>query len=62
VKRELAAALNEFLGPVRERRAEFEAQPDYVWDVLREGTRRGRERAGQVMDSVRSAMKIGYFN
>jgi tryptophanyl-tRNA synthetase len=61
VKRELAAALNGFLGPIRERRAEFEAQPDYVWDVLREGTRRGRERAAQVMDSVRSAMKIGYL-
>lgn len=61
VKRELITALNEVLGPIREKRATFEAQPDYVWDVLREGTRRGRQRASQVMESARTAMKIGYF-
>ncbi|MDQ3813896.1 MAG: tryptophan--tRNA ligase [Armatimonadota bacterium] len=61
VKRELAAALNEFLEPIRARRAEFERDEDYVWDVLRDGTARGRQRAGEVMDAVRAAMKIDYF-
>ncbi len=61
VKRELAAALNGVLGPIRERRAEFEKSPDYVWDVLKSGTRRGLERAESVMEGARSAMKIGYF-
>lgn len=62
VKRELIAALNETLGPIRDRRAEYEAQPDYVWDVLKDGTRRGLERAESVMENVRAAMKIGYFS
>jgi tryptophanyl-tRNA synthetase len=61
VKRELITALNEKLEPIRARRAEFEAQPDFVWDVLREGTRRGKERAAGVMESARQAMKISYF-
>jgi tryptophanyl-tRNA synthetase len=60
VKRELAAALNAMLDPIRMRRAEFERDPDYVWDVLRDGTRRGRQRAGETMQAVRQAMKIDY--
>ncbi len=61
VKRELITALNEFLGPIRDKRAEFEKTPDYVWDVLKSGTNRGLNRAENVMERVRSAMKIGYF-
>lgn len=61
VKRELITALNEKLEPIRAKRAEYEAQPDFVWDVLREGTRRGKERAASVMESARQAMKISYF-
>jgi tryptophanyl-tRNA synthetase len=60
VKRELAQALNEMLEPIRQRRAEFERDPDYVTDVLRDGTRRGRERAQEVMEGVRRSMKIDY--
>lgn len=60
VKRELANALNEFLEPIRVRREEYSRDESYVWDVAREGTRRGRECAAQVMDGVRSAMKINY--
>ncbi len=61
VKRELIAAMNEFLAPIREKRAAFEAQPDFVWDVLQDGTKRGLQRAENVMERVRDAMKIGYF-
>jgi tryptophanyl-tRNA synthetase len=61
VKNELVDALNAFLEPVRERRREFEKDEGYVWDVLREGTRRGRARAAQTLDAVKSAMKIDYF-
>jgi tryptophanyl-tRNA synthetase len=61
VKRELITALNEKLEPIREKRAQFEAQPDFVWDVLRDGTRRGKERAAGVMEKAREAMKISYF-
>ena len=61
VKRELAVALNEMLAPMRARRADFEARPDEVWDVLRDGTSRGKARAEKVMARVREAMKIDYF-
>jgi tryptophanyl-tRNA synthetase len=61
VKRELAVALNGVLSPIRERREEYARDEGYVWDVVRDGTRRGRERAAQVMDDVRRAMKIVYL-
>ena len=61
VKRELAAALNEFLSPIREKRAELEKTPDLVWDVLRDGTARGKTRAEETMSKVRDSMKIAYF-
>ncbi|BCM89580.1 tryptophan--tRNA ligase 2 [Abditibacteriota bacterium] len=61
VKRELATALNEFLGPIREKRAELEKTPDFVWDVLRDGTARGKARAAETMAKVRESMKIAYF-
>ena len=61
VKRELATALNGMLSPIRERRTELERTPDFVWDVLREGTGRGKKRAEEVMARVRASMKIAYF-
>lgn len=61
VKRELAVALNAFLEPIRNRRLEFARDESFVQDVLQDGTRRGRERAQEVMEEVRSAMKIDYF-
>lgn len=60
VKRQLIDALNALLDPMRARRAEFERDDAYVWDVVRDGTARGRARAGEVMDGVRKAMKLNY--
>ena len=60
VKRELVDALNALLDPIRARRQELEQDDAYVWDVIAEGTRRGRARAGEVMESVRQAMKLDY--
>jgi tryptophanyl-tRNA synthetase len=61
VKRELANALNEFLEPMRARRREYEQDDAYVWDVLREGTARGKERAAATLDAVKTSMKINYW-
>jgi tryptophanyl-tRNA synthetase len=61
VKRELAQALNAMLEPIRTRRQEFARDESYVRDVLQDGTRRGRERAEEVMESVRRAMQVDYF-
>ena len=61
VKRELAAAINQMLEPIRTRRAEFERDEAFVRDVLQEGTRRGIARAEEVMEGVRRAMQVNYF-
>jgi tryptophanyl-tRNA synthetase len=61
VKASLATALNTFLDPIRERRAEYEANPDMVREVAMEGTRRARRVAEETMRLVRHAMKIDYF-
>ncbi|MEQ1834342.1 MAG: tryptophan--tRNA ligase [Candidatus Eisenbacteria bacterium] len=57
-KKRLAAVMSEALGPIRERRAKWENDPDAVRDVLRDGTRKARETARQTMDLVRSAMGV----
>src|SRR5271163_1432776 len=47
VKQKLYEALEAFLGPMRERRIEFAAHPGRVYEIIREGTGRGREVARQ---------------
>lgn len=61
VKRELSTVLNQFLEPIRARRAKFEQSENYIWEVLRSGTNRARFRAQEVMHAVRSTMKIDYY-
>lgn len=61
VKELLIAVLEEFLGPIRKKRAEFEKQPELVDKILKEGTERVRLEARQTLEEVRRAMKIDYF-
>lgn len=61
VKTKLARALNEFLEPMRERRAHYEARAGIVDDVLAEGNRRMRAEAEQTMALVHEAMGMRYF-
>lgn len=56
VKKKLAAAINNFLDPIRERRAKYESQPGLVEDVLVSGTERARVEAQKTMELVREAM------
>lgn len=60
VKRRLARALNEFLAPFRERRAELERQPDLVRDVLHAGNVRMRAIGAETLARVKSAMGLDY--
>jgi tryptophanyl-tRNA synthetase len=48
------------LEQIHERRPEYAARPDMVWDILQEGSRRARETARATMEEVRAAMKIRY--
>ncbi len=60
VKQKLFNALEAFLRPIRERRAEFAAKPGRVREIIMEGTRKGRVVAQSTMDEVRAAMKLNY--
>ena len=60
LKNYLAEHLNTFFAPMRERRRELEARPDYVREVLDHGTRRAREVAIETLDTVRSVMQMNY--
>jgi tryptophanyl-tRNA synthetase len=56
VKHQLSKALNEFLDPIRERRAKLMSTPSIVEDILIAGTKRMREEARETMALVREAM------
>jgi len=58
VKRRLARALNRHLTPLQDKRREFAARPDYVWDVLREGTARARSLAQATVAEVKEKMGL----
>ncbi|MHB1858096.1 MAG: tryptophan--tRNA ligase, partial [Acidobacteriaceae bacterium] len=46
------------LAPIQERRRTFEANPDHVWEILREGSAKARERSEETMRQVRDAMHL----
>jgi tryptophanyl-tRNA synthetase len=57
-KKLFARNLNAHLAPFREKRAQFAAQPDLVWDVLAEGARRAHAIAGPVLAEVKAAIGL----
>ena len=61
VKEFLYGVLEEFLEPIRRRRAEFEKQPDLVEKILAEGTDKAIREAQETLKLVKRAMKIDYF-
>ena len=54
--------LQEELKPIRERREELAKNPEYVYGVLREGTRKARMAAKETLDEVKRHMMIDYFD
>src|SRR3972149_259294 len=61
VKQRLAAALNRFLDPLRERRASFAARKGLVEEILSDGTARARAECLQTLSEAREAMGLTYF-
>jgi len=58
LKQIVTDALNAYLAPIRKRRAELEAQPEYVRRVLLRGNERAREAGAKTLDDVRRAMNM----
>jgi tryptophanyl-tRNA synthetase len=57
-KKKFAQNLSEYFAPFRQRRAEFAADPNYVWDVLADGARRASAIADEVLGEVKSAVGL----
>ncbi len=62
VKRYLVKVLNNFLDPIRAKRAEYEQQPELVEQILKQGAQKVRQEAQKTLEEVRKAMKIDYFS
>jgi tryptophanyl-tRNA synthetase len=60
VKTKLAAAMNQVLEPMRERRREWIARPQDLREIAVEGSRRARTVAQATMERVRDAVKLRY--
>jgi tryptophanyl-tRNA synthetase len=58
VKQKLTLALNNFLDPIRERRAIYENQSGLVDEVIYEGTLRMREEARATLNAAKKAMGL----
>ena len=62
LKKFVTEAVNNYLAPIRARRAELEGDMDYIRDVLADGNRRANEIADQTLGEVREAMGMVYCN
>lgn len=58
VKKKLIVALNAFLAPIQERKQEIEKDPNFIDDVLTQGTKKAREEASHWLTQAKEAMKI----
>lgn len=60
VKKKLIVALNAFLEPLRERRAEYASDDKKIDEILIAGTERARKVAKETLALVKNAMQINY--
>lgn len=60
-KKQLANNIIEELRPIREKRAYYEAHPEEVDKILKEGTEKARAVAKETMKKVKDAMMLNYF-
>ncbi len=61
IKKRLIKVLENFLAPIRKRRAEFAKDPKAVMKILEDGSKKARITASRTLGEVRKAMKLDYF-
>lgn len=62
VKKYLIEIFHNFLKPIRQKRAEYEKQPELVEQILLQGTEKARAEAEKTLTVVKKAMKLNYFD
>lgn len=60
VKEKLARAINEFLDPMRERRAKLESNPEKIDEIVIEGSKKAQKVFAQTLSDMREAMGLNY--
>ena len=55
VKKALAGAAENYFAEARERRTELESDPDRIRDILNEGAKKARAKAGEVLRRAQDA-------
>ncbi len=61
LKDALIADLKAFIGPMREKRKQFAADPDFVLDILKEGGKRAKQKAEKKMEEVQDAVGVKLY-
>lgn len=61
-KKELIKKMVEFLKPIAEKRQYYEAHPEIVESILKEGSERAKKVAEKTIKEVKTNMKINYFD
>lgn len=61
VKKRLLEVLEAFLTPIQERRQHFSKNPDYIRDMLQQGSAKASAVAANTLDQVKEVMHLNYF-
>lgn len=62
IKKFLTEVINDELTPIRERRKKYANNIEYVYEVLKEGTKKASIFADKTIKEVKEAMKLNYFS
>jgi tryptophanyl-tRNA synthetase len=60
IKNYLFGLLNDFLKPIRERRAHYDAHPEEVIQILKEGNEAVRKEAQKTLEAVKDALSLSF--
>ncbi len=61
LKERLTTVLNDFLDPIRDRRAKYQSNISLVREAIEKGVKEARVTAGETMEMVRDAMDLNYM-
>lgn len=61
VKKRLTGILQELIAPIRERRAELAKDPDYILDILKQGTEKSQIITQATLDEVKDGLRYFKF-